>query len=111
MSRWPRVAFHKKRNGIPRGPSTRVYRVALFFGFQHVLDQLAGHFFGADVIGSVGHSLLQLFDFFPPRLIDWRFAVAGLLCTGRSLGWLPGIFARPLAHPRVVEGVHDRVSA
>src|ERR1700733_4154285 len=100
MSRWPRVAFHKKRNGIPRGPLTRIYRVALFFGFEHVVDQLLGELFGTDVIGSVGHSLLQLFDFFPPRRIDWRLAVAGLLCGSRSL---PGIFARPLAHPRVVE--------
>jgi hypothetical protein len=34
----------------------------LAFGLQHVLDQLVGQFFGADMIGSVGDCLLQLSD-------------------------------------------------
>ncbi len=35
----------------------------LAFGFPHVLDDLPRHFFGADVIASVGHSLLQVVNF------------------------------------------------
>ena len=53
VSRLPRVAFHQKRTGIPGGPSAQ----SLVFGLQHVLDDFLGYFFGADVIGSVGHSL------------------------------------------------------
>ncbi len=66
---------------------TRVYPGDLLLRLQHVLDQLAGHLFGTDVIGSVGHSLLELLDFFPPRFIDGRFAVAWLLSAFLNLDW------------------------
>jgi hypothetical protein len=45
----------------------------LGFGFEHVLDQLVGQVFGADVIGSVGDSLRELVDLCPAFLIGDMF--------------------------------------
>ena len=70
-----------------QGPLNQsISALALFFRLQHVLDQLAGHLFGTDVVDSIGHSLLELLNFFPPRIIDKKFAVAWLLPAFLSLG-------------------------